>query len=261
MNFCECGCGQTTKTITRTDNKQNRVKGEYNKFINGHNRGIILKDKTFEEIYGIKKAKEIKSKISIKRVGKPGTNKGKKMPQLAKFGKDNPMYGKFGKDNPFYGKHHTKATRDKMSKDRSGENSNLYGIHKYGEDSPNYKGGITPLSKQIRNLDEYNQWRLKIFTRDNFACQKCGNDKSRNLQAHHDEESFAELLQEFLKEYDQFSPYEDQDTLIRLAMKWQPFWTAEGETLCKDCHKLTDNYGSKANVNCYNTRTCQSIKR
>ena len=116
-----------------------------------------------------------------------------------------------------------------------------------GAKSPNWKGGITPLSQKIRHSIEYQLWRSNIFKRDNHTCQKCGLHngcgKTIYLEAHHNEKSFQELYKEFLQEYDQFSPYEDIDTLVRLAMKWQPFWSAEGETLCWDCHNLT-----KANI-------------
>jgi len=110
-----------------------------------------------------------------------------------------------------------------------------------GEKHPNWQGGITPLRERIRKLPEYNQWRSDIFQRDNWTCVEC-EQVGKRLHAHHSKKSFSELLQEFLQEYNQFSPYEDKDTLVRLAMKWQPFWTAEGITLCKACHKLTYNY-------------------
>lgn len=112
-----------------------------------------------------------------------------------------------------------------------------------GEKNVLWKGGITPLHLAIRALSEYKQWHDNIFIRDNYTCQECGlhsgYGKTIYLEVHHSEKSFLELLQEFLQEYDQFSPYEDQHTLLRLATKWQPFWDAKGETLCKKCHNLT----------------------
>ena len=102
----------------------------------------------------------------------------------------------------------------------------------------NWKGGITSLNAAIRALPEYKQWRDDTFQRNNYTCQRC-DKRGSDLEAHHNIKPFIELLQEFLQEYNQFSPFEDQDTLVRLAMKWQPFWTAEGQTLCKDCHNLT----------------------
>jgi len=107
-------------------------------------------------------------------------------------------------------------------------------LNKCGKQSNNWKGGITELHFWIRSLNEMDNWRNKVFQRDNFTCQKCGN--KLGLEAHH-KKQFAILLNEFLKEYDQFSPIEDKETLVRLAMKWKPFWDIDnGKTLCDDCH-------------------------
>jgi len=105
-----------------------------------------------------------------------------------------------------------------------------------------YKGGITSLHLAIRSLAESKKWREKIFQRDDYTCQDCNRRRKSGdrvvIHPHHKKE-FAVILIEFLKEYDQFSPYEDQHTLLRLATKWKPFWDVDnGITLCKDCHKL-----------------------
>jgi len=101
------------------------------------------------------------------------------------------------------------------------------------------------LSQLIKALTEYKDWRRKVFERDRFICQECFKKASGKLEAHH-KKSFVELMQEFLREYNQFSPLEDRETLIRLARKWRPFWDVEnGKTLCIDCHKQTFNYGGK----------------
>ena len=71
-----------------------------------------------------------------------GNNMKKGTRSESKKGKNNPMYGKLGKNHPRYKKKHTKATRNKMSKAKKGKNNNMYGVHKFGKDSPNYKGGL-----------------------------------------------------------------------------------------------------------------------
>lgn len=48
----------------------------------------------------------------------------------------------------------------------------------------NYKGGITPKNKAIRNSAQIKFWRTKVFERDNFTCQKC-KCKGGKLNAHH----------------------------------------------------------------------------
>ncbi len=111
----------------------------------------------------------------------------------------------------------------------------------------NYKGGVTPLHLWIRSLQEYENWHIRILKRDNYTCQDC-SQHGGNLEVHH-EKSFAKLLKEFLQEYDQFSPIEDKETLVRLAIKWQPFWnTDNGITYCTKCHKENYIY-LKENVN------------
>ncbi len=46
------------------------------------------------------------------------------------------------------------------------------------------------------------------------------------------------ILEEFLREYSRFSPIEDKETLVRLAVTYKPFWDLNnGITLCKNCHK------------------------
>jgi hypothetical protein len=107
-----------------------------------------------------------------------------------------------------------------------------------------WKGGITPLSDQIYSLNEYKVWRTEIFKRDNYTCTECG-ETNCYLEAHHIKR-FSQLIQEFLQLYSQFSPIEDKETLLRLAITYEPFWNiSNGKTLCKKCHKLTPNYMNK----------------
>lgn len=52
-----------------------------------------------------------------------------------------------GENNPMYGKLHSKDTKLKISKTKiergssAGENHPMYGVHRYGEDSPHWRGG------------------------------------------------------------------------------------------------------------------------
>jgi len=125
------------------------------------------------------------------------------------------------------------------------EKQPMYGIRRLGKESPDYIDGRYPLGCLIRKMLEYRNWRKKVFERDNYTCQKCNKRGNGYLEAHH-KKPFAIILSEFLKEYDQFSPIEDKETLIRLAIKYRPFWdTNNGKTLCKGCHELTDTYFGK----------------
>lgn len=108
-----------------------------------------------------------------------------------------------------------------------------------GKNNSSWKGGLTDLYIMIRHLDEYKSWRKSVFERDNYICQKCGDNKGGNLEAHH-KKQFAQILQEFLQEYSQFSPIEDKETLVRLATTYKDFWdVSNGVTLCRDCHNET----------------------
>jgi 5-methylcytosine-specific restriction endonuclease McrA len=65
---------------------------------------------------------------------------------------------------------------------------------------------------------EYKLWRRAVFTRDNFTCIWCGI--KGDIEADH------------IKPWSLFPA-------LRYAID-------NGRTLCKDCHKKTDTYGSKA---------------
>jgi len=128
-----------------------------------------------------------------------------------------------------FGKFHSKETKNKMS-----ENAPC----RIGPKNPCWRNGRVSLSVRIRSLSEYEQWRTEVFKRDDYTCQDCGKSKCY-VEAHH-KILFAEILSKFLKVYDQFSPIDDKETLVRLAMKYKPFWEiSNGQTLCKDCHNLT----------------------
>jgi len=135
-----------------------------------------------------------------------------------------------GEKNSFYGRKHTEETKKKMSLSRKGQtrvftdewrkNLSLASRGKpkpwcSGENSPNWKGGITPINVMIRSSIPYLEWVRKVFQRDNYTCQKCGIrngcGKTVHLQAHHIK-SFAEYLE------------------LRFDVN-------NGLTLCLDCHK------------------------
>lgn len=116
---------------------------------------------------------------------------------------------------------HSPKAKKKLSESHKGNRNNFW------------KGGVTPLSFAIRNLYEYNQWRFAVYKRDKSKCQDCGE---KGLEAHHII-PFAKILSDFVREYSQFSPMEDTDTLIRLSVSYLPFWdVSNGVTLCKICH-------------------------
>lgn len=87
-----------------------------------------------------------------------------------------------------------------------------------GKKSHLWKGGITPINKQIRNSLEYKIWRRAVFERDNWTCQFC-KQRGIYLEADH------------IKPFSLFPE-------LRFAID-------NGRTLCKECHKKTDTYLGK----------------
>jgi len=76
----------------------------------------------------------------------------------------------------------------------------------------NWKDGATPEARRDRNSMEYARWRTDVFTRDGYTCQTCGAT-GVFLEAHHIK-SFA-------------------------AHRDLRFDVANGQTLCRPCHKAT----------------------
>jgi hypothetical protein len=168
-----------------------------------------------------------------------------------------------GENNGMFAKKVSKATRSKMSEAQTERYKDPKEREKTGKQSrkfwknPELKkklslslGGTgTPYEKldltyTIRHLPEYLEWRDKVYQRDNYTCQECGQ-MGYELEAHH-LKRLSELLKEFLHLYSNYSPIEDKEILLQLALNYKLFWNLDnGQTLCKKCHKLTDNYGTK----------------
>jgi 5-methylcytosine-specific restriction endonuclease McrA len=117
-----------------------------------------------------------------------------------------------GKNNPNYGKSPSKETRAKMRTKKLKSH--------------------TPLYKQIRNSVRADIWSRDVLKRDDYTCQHCGV-RGTYLHAHH-LVGFKKLFKEF------------KIKTLEQALKTEELWElSNGLTLCKECHKETDNYGGK----------------
>jgi len=168
-----------------------------------------------------------KKRMSISKMGKSPWNKGKKTGQIpwskGKIGVfsertlEKMRIARLGKTSWNKGEKFSIKSREKMSKSHIGL--------QIGENSPRWKGGITPLVQQLRHNFKYRQWRSDIFTRDDFTCQNCGDNKGGNLEAHH-KKTFSSILQKY------------EITTIEEALECEKLWDINnGITLCEKCHK------------------------
>lgn len=137
------------------------------------------------------------------------------------------------------GKKYSKERIDKMIKKLKGrklsdEHKKKISNSEKGKNHYNWKGGITPLSKRIKKSYRYIKWRSDIFTRDNWTCQTC-REKGCFLEVHHIK-AFSIIIKEC-----------NIDTIDK-AEKCEELWDINnGITLCKECHKLTENYKGRLN--------------
>jgi len=67
----------------------------------------------------------------------------------------------------------------------SGENNGMYG--RTGSKNPNWKGGTSYWRKKHYNSISYKNWQKKVFKRDDYRCQLCGDTKKGDkiIHAHH----------------------------------------------------------------------------
>lgn len=153
-------------------------------------------------------SEETLKRMSLMKLGKPTWCKGTK-------GLIKPNKGSFQKGRKIdpwnKGVKYSEDRRLILSKAQRGEKSHLW------------RGGLTKKNQIIRSSVEYKIWREKVFSRDNYTCQDCGErsgvGKKVYLQADH------------------IKPF---STYPKLR-----FDTSNGRTLCIECHKLTPTYAGK----------------
>lgn len=137
-----------------------------------------------------------------------------------------------GSGNPMFGKRYSTEQRHLIS-----ERAKINGYGKWmigrrwsPEQKQNFKRAVIARfdklgrkTKRERTIlvgrEEYKKWREAVFKRDSWTCQECGRHGCY-LEAHH------------IKSWARF-PEDRYDV-------------GNGITLCKSCHKLTDNYAGKS---------------
>jgi hypothetical protein len=125
-------------------------------------------------------------------------------------------------------------TREKLSAAKRGRRpknlESLLGVNHW-----NWKGGISNFHKTVRQMKESAQWRSDVFQRDGWTCQTCGA-RGVYVEAHHII-GFAKIMKEF------------NITTTKAARACELLWDiSNGVTLCRDCHKLTENFNGRAKM-------------
>mgnify|MGYP001603936834 CR=1 FL=1 len=91
------------------------------------------------------------------------------------------------------------------------------GLGQLGKNNWAWKGGKSKNQHNIKS-PKYKRWVNKVFERDSYTCQDCG-ERGIYLQAHH------------IKSWANYPKLR--------------FTVANGLTLCEICHEKTDNYKGK----------------
>jgi 5-methylcytosine-specific restriction endonuclease McrA len=117
------------------------------------------------------------------------------------------------------GRKHSEESKKKMSDATRG----IPRPNWRGEKAYQWKGGVTPINRTIRNSLEYRSWREAVFERDNYTCQFCGV-RGGYLEADH---------------IKQFAYFPD----LRYEV-------LNGRTLCRPCHTTTPTFKKQKVIIC-----------
>jgi DNA modification methylase len=105
-----------------------------------------------------------------------------------------------------------------------------------GENSYNWKDGKMDLISRVRSLKKMIDWRNEVYKRDDYTCQKCGDNTGGNLEAHH-KKHLSDLIREL------------SINDITDAIESKELWDINnGITLCDECHIETHKTESKKSV-------------
>lgn len=121
-----------------------------------------------------------------------------------------------GKNKDELKKHYTNGWKGLFQKGQESPNKGVrYSKERImsmsGENSPLWRGGVSPYTKRIRASRDFADWRKKVFERDDYTCQRCGNNGGK-LHPHH------------IKSFTKYPSLR--------------FETSNGSTLCVKCHRL-----------------------
>lgn len=196
-----------------------KLSEETKRKISNSNKGKIISKEMREKIsntlkknpirywLGKKRSPETIEKLRLSHLGKPAWNKGLKLSDEQK----------------------TKMYKYRKGHKQSEETKKKISFAFKNEKHPNWKGGLSKITSLIRRSMKYKEWIQKVFIRDDFICQKCG-ERGGKLVAHH-KKLFCKLIQEVKTNLPLLPLYD-------AAMIYTPLWDINnGITLCEKCHK------------------------
>lgn len=155
---------------------------------------------------------EQKEKIRLSNLGKKHIWTEDSLLRFRKVKKGVPSWNKGKKLSK---EHREKAKFGRLGKKDSPERIEQKMQRMLGEKNPNYKHGMSKFTVSHYSDLRYKLWREAIFERDNYTCQKCFL-VGVYIEPHH------------IKSWARYPGLR--------------FELSNGLTLCKECHKLTDNY-------------------
>ena len=158
---------------------------------------------------------EWKIKISKSKKGCKPWNTGKKRPPMSLEWRAKIAEKSYGKKQSL----ETIRKRTETRKKNTTEEKRIqWGLVHKGSKCNFWKGGITEKNLLIRESIQYKLWREKIFMRDDYTCQFC-DIRGGKLNADH------------IRPFSLFPELR--------------FELSNGRTLCVECHRKTNTYGSK----------------
>lgn len=104
-----------------------------------------------------------------------------------------------------------------------------------GDKHPNWKGGVTPLYRRLREFFKVQQV-TKVLARDHYCCQCEGCKSKKNLQVHHIK-PFKDIFYRILSEHPDLDPILNVNELYEIAVKDSELCDLNNLiTYCQECH-------------------------
>lgn len=212
---CKCGCGVVPKYYDYERGYVEFVRGHASRINNnwGHNKAALDKS------HATTKSRYDAGELEV-------WNKG----QTSETDERIAAYGNRGHKTIMSNPEECKARSERLKKGRlDGTVPTLFGSQ-HGR----WKGGVSSIQQLSRSY-VFNVWTYPKLLAANFTCQRCGANK--DLEVHHDQERFAEILQKARIELgDVTDSFESHQAYARWVADYHVANNVSGVVLCEQCH-------------------------